>query len=229
MRAILISAIVIVSGCGGDPVGPAAEPAEVVAINLSGLPGAKAIWIDGEILVPALEHTQPSLTQAIAPGSHSFGYSAAGASKPEVTADLVIPGVGFSIVALLPGSTGPEIRVVTYPPPRSGTITVRMLNTSGEPAQVVIQGSSNVPGGVRATIQAGPGEIAQGDVPGQSVVTTPVGNSVTRTVVSIRTGPTDGSVSNLIDPIGLGFAVSGEVRTVVFHRDPRFVPDVYTF
>jgi hypothetical protein len=225
--------LLLLSACGDGPVAPLVEPVSARAINLSGLPGEIAIWMDGEVIEPGLVDTQPGQALSLTPGTHTFGYSTAGDSAPELSAEITVPDRMFSLITLVGGATAPELRLVSYPIAKQGAITIRALNVSDEVARVVLRRSTGSPGGTELTMDVDPGSHGHADVPGSTTITIPrTAPTVSPTILSVRFGrPADPpeEFSVLGFALELGSPVSGEVRTVVFHRSPIFMPDVYSF
>lgn len=228
-RPILM--VLLLSACGDQPLDPDVAPVSARAINLSGLPGEVAIWVDGEVVAPGLVDTQPTPPLEVSPGQHTIGYSAAGASEPEASTEFTVPVEGFVLIAVMRGQTAPELRVITYPKAGEARITVRAFNASAEPARVVVYALTGAPGGAQISLDVEPGAPAWTDLPGYHrvmVANRPQDSPIT---VSLRAGRASDPLQdfNVVGPLNLGSPVSGEVRTVIFHRSPVFVPDVYSF
>lgn len=228
-RPILMT--LVLSACGDRPLDPGTAPVPARAVNLSGLPVEVDIWVDGNPVAPGLVDTQPSPSLWITPGQHTVGFSPAGASKPEASTEVTVPEESFVLIALVRGQVGPELRMITYPKAREGRITVRALNISAEPARLIVHAITGAPGGAQFTLDIEPGASAQTDLPGHHTVMVANRPQESPISISLRAGRVTDPLQefNVVGPIALGRTVSGEVRTVIFHRSPVFMPDVYSF
>lgn len=225
-RPILM--VLALSACGEAPL----DPVEMVAlrvINLSGLPEEVAIWMDGQVIAGGLIHTQPSSAIPISAGEHTFGYSLGGQSEAAATAELSVAEKSFNLIALMRGQLGPELRVMHFPRAREGRVTVRAVNASDETARVILRALTAA--GSADTLDLEPGGFGEIHISGTTTIR--VGNNqvVSPVSISLATGrPADTPRDfNFFSSLPLGSMMSGDVRTIVFHRSPTFVPDIYSF
>lgn len=228
-RPILV--LFVLTSCGERPLDPVVVPASARAINLSGLPDEVDIWMDGQVIAPGLVYTQPSQPLPITPRAHTFGYSSAGASAPEATTESSVADRSFNLIALIRGENGPELRLIAYPAAGQGRITVRAVNVSNDSARVILRAITGAPGGSELTLDVAPGEFGAIDVSGTHAVRVGFSQQESPTTVILQTGRKSDPRGeyNLLEFHDLGFPVSGEVRTLVFHRNPTILPDVYSF
>lgn len=228
LRRAILTLLLFLAACGDQPLEPLVPLVSARAINLSGLSGKIAVWMDGQVIATGLVDTEPSPPLSITPGAHTFGYSPRGAAAPEATTELVVPERGFSLIALMREETGPELRLIAYPAAGAGRITVRALNASSDSARVILRALA---AGSELVLDLAPGAFGQIDVSGTHIVRVGFGQQESPTTVELRSGrpadePRDFTRFEFHD---LGFPVSGEVRTLIFHRSPTFAPDLYSF